>query len=529
MHYSSPRTENFPVLIAQVDTPQAENTGDFYYRTYAPGIGMARCEAVYALSLTSVHRLKQDVMREAGVLIINNLCDADLLPVIRERKAAGKLTVYELCDDLDDIPPSNPIRGFYSQSKNLLLIKRLANYCDAVQFSSHELQGKFGYLNAVSAVFPNQMLEIPSERKENPSGMVSVGWGGSLGHFQDMKNIAGPLMEWIMKRGDVRLHLMCAAPIRALFDKLPPDKIFWSEPGSLQDYYGFVSQLDIGLAPLEDISFNRSRSDVKFLEYAANSVVPVVQSMGPYLMAVQHGKTGFLFNSTDELTVILDRLASDTTMRAKVAAAAHGYVLRERNQIDRGRDSVDFYRGLLADKGWKPGPGDGNAGEAFKQFSCSAGARKTGRSLLLGATRYEMLLTGGLLALQSDGLKALDMFQEAVLINPAPYMPYLFGASVCDDSIRSLFSAIQKNPFSITAWLCLGSAYCSRGMSTEAVDAFMTAARIFPEYEQPYIECAGYLNRIGMKQDGIDLMKRAIALIPEAIRNPRGEGSRTGR
>ena len=92
-------------------------------------------------------------MRDADVLILNNICDADLLPVIRDRKAHGKPTVYELCDDLWALPPSNPMRAFYDQSNNMLLIKRLAHYCDALQFSSPELERKFGYLNPNSAFF----------------------------------------------------------------------------------------------------------------------------------------------------------------------------------------------------------------------------------------------------------------------------------------------------------------------------------------------------------------------------------------
>jgi glycosyltransferase involved in cell wall biosynthesis len=511
-----------------MDTPQQTNTGDFYYRTYAPGIGMAHCDGVYTLNFTNVHRLKFEVMRQADVLIINNICDADILPVIRDRKAAGKLTVYEISDDLRDIPSSNPMQGFYAQSKNLLLIKRLANYCDALQFSSHELERKFGYLNGASVVFPNQMLEIPPERKTKPSEIVTVGWGGSIGHLQDMEKIANPLIDWIMSRENVRLHLMCADEIRALFDRLPGDRIIRSATGSLKDYYKFVSQLDIGLAPLEDIAFNRSRSDVKFLEYAAHTVVPVVQATGPYLMSVQHGKTGFLFNSTDELVSTLDMLASDASTRSSLAASAYKYVLQERNQIERGRDRVQFYRSLLAAAGWKPGPEGNGTGETFERLCNCVGAKKTGRNLFLSATRYELLLTAGLFALQSDKAGAGDMFREATRINPEPYMPYLFGAFVCEDKVRFLKDAIEKNPRSIVSWLALGTVYGCKGMSSEAVETFNTAACIFPGYEQPYIQCANYLNAIGMKQEGIELLKCAKAVIPEAIRDPQAQRTDRG-
>ena len=122
---------NPPLLIAQVDVAQNESGGDFYYRTYAPGVGMAHCDGIYVVNAGNVHRLKHELMQEADILILNNICDADFLPIIRDRKAGGKITVYELCDDLDDIPASSPVRAFYAQPKNMLLIKRLAHYCDA--------------------------------------------------------------------------------------------------------------------------------------------------------------------------------------------------------------------------------------------------------------------------------------------------------------------------------------------------------------------------------------------------------------
>ena len=121
-------------------------------------------------------------------------------------------------------------------------------------------------------------------------------------------------------------------------------------PGSLDDYYSFVSHLDIGLAPLEDTAFNQSRSDVKFLEYAACGAVPVVQATGPYLLSVKQGRTGFLFNTPDELISTLEHLASDASSRIAVSASARQYVLQERNYLDRGKDRVEFYRGLIPAK-----------------------------------------------------------------------------------------------------------------------------------------------------------------------------------
>jgi glycosyltransferase involved in cell wall biosynthesis len=524
-----------PLLIAQVDSTQDETTGDFYYRTIAPGAGMACCEGVHVVNLVNFHRLRSELMLDADVLVLNNICDADLLPVIRDRKARGKLTVYELCDDLGALSPSNPMRAFYHQTNNLLLIKRLAHYCDALQFSSPELKCKYGYLNRTCCVFPNQILAPPPARRQESGEIVVIGWGGSIGHLHDMEKISDRLIHWIMSRDNVHLYLMCADPIWELFEALPEDRKRRFATGSVDDYYSFVSHLDIGLAPLEDTAFNRSRSDVKFLEYAACGAVPVVQAAGPYLLSVKQGKTGFLFKTPDELIATLDNLASDASLRIAVSASARQYVLQERNYLDRGRDRVEFYRSLLPANAGKRNdriitagnygcdlPG-GTAEGTFACLSNCAGAKKTGRHILLSSTRYELLLQAGVLGLNSPNpSEAWNMFQEAIDMEPSIYLPYLFGAFVSHDPIQTLKKAIERNPSSIVSWISLGRAHAclSKGGTEKALESFKAAARIFPEYERPYIECANCLKNKGFEKEGIAMLKKAIELIPKAIREP---------
>ncbi len=514
-----PRTweNDSPLLVVQVDVPQEENTGDYYYRAYAPGIGMAQCEGVYTLNLTNVHRMKHELMRRADVLVLNNICDADILPIVRERKKGGKITIYELGDDLADMPVSYSLKAFYSDPKNLLLIKRLANYCDALQFSSPELQRKYGYLNAVSEVFPNHILEMPAERNEESAQELIVGWGGSFGHLEDIKKISGPLMDWILSRNGVRLHLMCAEPLRRIFDRLPESRLRWFLPGTLKEYYRFVSTLHIGLAPLEDTPFNRSRSDIKFLEYGAHGVVPLLQATGPYLVSVQDGKTGFLYKSVDELLSILNRLATEPSMRIEAARAARNYVLSERDQLKRGYERVAFYRGLYAAENGPRLRGK-EAEDLFEECCKIDGAQRSGKNAFLRATNFESLLTNGLLLL-ADRPRAWEMFREAIRVAPINYMPYLFGAGVSNDPTGLLKKATEINPRSIVSWLNLAWEHGRKTNTEETIKCFHRAANIFPEFEYPYIECANYLNSIGMASEGASLLKVALGLIPEVIRS----------
>ncbi len=510
---------DIPWLIAQMDYARDETSGDFYYRTVVPGVGMAYWDGVYVVNLVSMHRLCHRVMRDADILVLNNICDADLLPVIRGRKERGKLTIFEIADDIEAPPKASPASGFYQQSNNLLLLKRLAHYCDALQFGTPMLQSKYGYLNSRTRVFPNQMLVEPLERPDRTGEKVLVGWGGSISHYRDMARVSNHLVRWIVSRDDVDLCLMCSDEIWGLFENLPAGRKRRFPVGSINDYYRFVSHLDIGLAPMEDTPFNRSRADIKALEYAAHGAVPVVQAIGQYLRCIEHGRTGFLFNTPDELVSTLDHLVSDASMRSRVAASAREYVLRERNALQHGKARLDFYRGLIAETGEGGTPPVRGAADIFAELSGWAGAIQTGRHLLLSRTRYELLLeSGGLASELGDPAKAWNRYLEAAELEPSQHVPYLLGAFASGDPIETLKKALERNPHSLASYIQLGGACLSNGMPRDALAYFKAAAAIFPEYELPYIGCACCLREMGLESEATLLLRRAIDLIPKAIR-----------
>ena len=516
-----PRT--VPLLIAQVDTAQDETTGDFYYRTFAPGAGMATCENAFTVTLTNLHRARDLVMRSADVLVLNNLCDPDVLPLVKERKDRNQPTVFELCDDLDDTPEGSPIAAFYRNPENSLLIKRIAHYCDAIQFSSDELQRKYGYLNPRSMVFPNQILDLPPKRRYREDKEIVLGWGGSLGHLDDLKKIADPLIRWIRSKENVRLHLMCGDKLWELFDALPERFKKRVQPGPLADYYHFVNSIDIGIAPLKDTPFNRSRSDVKFLEFAAHGVVPVMQASGPYLASVRHGETGFLFGSTEELLAILDSLAGNFSARVAVATAARDYVARERLQGPDGKKRVDFYRALVDERSAASGNRNG-CRSTFESLARMDGARTRGRHLMMCSTRFELLLYGGMLASNlSDAAKARRMFTEAAQLEPASHLPHLYGAYLSGDILDSLKRAGARNPRSVKSWMLMGEEYARRDDLVNAMDCFKTATEIFPQYELPFLKVAGLLRKAGLEQEALPLMMEAKQLMLP-LANPRAAG-----
>ena len=512
--HSNRIVDNSTLLVVQVEPPQQEDGGDYYYRTYAPGLAMAREKGIYVINLTNVHRHKEDIMRKADVLILKNICDADILPLIKERKQQKRLTVYELADDICEVPSWNPVHFFYKDQENLLLFKKLASYCDTMQFSVPELQRLYSYLTHCSAVFSNQITDVPSERNYKNYKKIVIGWGGSHGHLEDMAQFAEPLIDWIISRDNIKLFLMCSDPIWSLFENLPKVRKQRFKTGSLSDYYTFLKQIDIGLAPLKNTGFNRSRSDVKFLEYAVFGVVPVVQVAVPYVSTVKNGETGFLFEDTAGMLDILDVLVDDIACIPQVARAAREYVIKERLQQAHSQERTVFYRTQLSMLN------NGNvekadAGSIFESFADIKGAVRDGRYLRLLSTRFENLLHDGLVLSQVEGEKVLawSAFSEASRAEPGNYLPYLFGASCSKDMAGCLAQAVEINPHSLKSWILMGEEYARQGDILKSIKCFESAAKIFPEYEIPYLRAAALLQKLGHKEESADLNEKAQGLI----------------
>jgi glycosyltransferase involved in cell wall biosynthesis len=104
-----------------------------------------------------------------------------------------------------------------------------------------------------------------------------------------------------------------ADPARSRHTRWQPD---------LWDFYAGVD-FDIGVAPLDPAGkFNRSKSALRALEYAARGIPVVASNCEAYRGFVQHGVTGFLVKYDHEWGRYLRDLVNDEAMRTEMGAAA---------------------------------------------------------------------------------------------------------------------------------------------------------------------------------------------------------------
>jgi len=501
-------------LIAQLDAMHQSRGGDWYYRTFAPGRALAEIDGIFVINVDQAHRRLQQICLDADVLVINGVCSSDLLPVMAERRRRGRLSVFEINDDVQEMAPSNPLARFFAVPENVRLFRRLALFADAVQYSVPELDRLYGALNRRGRVFLNQMVAVPPLPDRPSGGPVTIGWGGSAGHFEDVAEVAPVLLDVLERHPQARLALMCSDRIWSLFDALADERKRRTPTGSVQDYYGFLSTLDIGIAPNRDHGFNRSRSDVKFIEYAAHGAAPVLQRSTPYLQSVVHEQNGYLFGDPGELGSLLERLLTDDSERRRLREAAHAYVRAQRMLAPHARERFDFYAELLPER-----PAGSRPEQSFEELAQLAGAERDGRHLMLAHTRYESLLHDGLLALQTgrEVQRGAALLRQAAELEPGQASPHLYLGVLTRDRAE-LELATKKDPRSLQAALALGDLLFEQGERHAALQQFLAAAELAPGYEVPFGRVAGVLRQAGAHAEAAEFERigqnMAAALSP---------------
>ncbi len=283
--------------------------------------------------------------------------------------------------------------------------------------------------------------------------------------------------------------------------------------GEIDAYYAFVSDLDIGIAPLQDTGFNRCRSDVKFLEFALHGAAPVVQDLAPYSGTVRHGETGLLVDGPDALVAALDQLIAAPALRAAIAARAQAYVEGERNGATAAAQRLAFYRALLP-TGDEPARAE-RAATLCETLAAMDGGEAVGRHLSLGFGHYEELVRQALtLGNANRPGDAMRLLEQAAALQADAYQPWAFSALFAGRDRRRDFlqRALEREPRSLSCWIDLGDELHDAGAVDGALRAYSGAAEIEPTFDQAYAKTALLLGKLGRHAEALEFGSIAHAI-----------------
>lgn len=232
--------------------------------------------------------------------------------------------IYEIDDDLIDIPKWNFASGYYNKNREncLSIIRKSFGVTTSTEFLAKKLRP----YNKNIVVNPNHLPkfmwgEVPEIKEKNKKPRIL--WAGSANHFATTKSgqeggdFGNELLDFIKKTTDIYEWLFVGALPNELIEI--KDKITFYPWKGMFEYPMFMKSLnaDIGLAPLIKHDFNRSKSNIKAKEYVAAGIPGIYTNITPY--------ENLTFTcDTDECIIdSIEKMANDDDYRKEVFDKDH--------------------------------------------------------------------------------------------------------------------------------------------------------------------------------------------------------------
>lgn len=249
--------------------------------------------------------------------------------------------VVEVDDNYIDVPPWNEAyRSFSNGSSYRRISLDCMRNADALVVTTPHLGRTYGAINDNVYVVENS-LDFKGDRKFVGWDTVSVrkhqgtrlGWIGGRSHFEDLMMVAPVLRKLLLAHPDVTLCLVNSAiqkSCQALGRPYPFEGLknvhYADRSVAINRYAKFMASFgfDIGIAPLVDCNFNRSKSNLRWLEYSALGVPCVATDISHFNQSIIHGEDGFLVkdNDPDRWYATLENLIEDVHLRERVGRQA---------------------------------------------------------------------------------------------------------------------------------------------------------------------------------------------------------------
>lgn len=323
------------LTICQGETPST------HIRLYDPLGRMTRAGRLQwrKAYLASLSRAEIDW---ADLILLQRLDSPAGFDAIEIAHLYGKPVIYDTDDNWVDPPPAyHPAYVYHSSILVRNTVERYLSKADLVTVSTPALAEAFGRFQDRILVVPNTVdFEPPPEAAGREGPCVRIGYAGTRTHEGDFEVVVPALLRLRREFGK-RIALVFLGCLPAGLD--PSEVELW---GFSDDYKGYLARLaglgiQIALAPLRDNSFNRFKSNIKYLEYSLAGAAGVYSQSPAYEGSVQHGVTGLLVAHTEQAWYeAVKSLVQEPFLRKRLAAAARRDV-QERFSPEHTRQAWD--------------------------------------------------------------------------------------------------------------------------------------------------------------------------------------------
>jgi glycosyltransferase involved in cell wall biosynthesis len=220
-------------------------------------------------------------LKGCDVVHVYRLAAPDTQALLKELIRNGTAITYDNDDDFAALPKQSPTYkklGGLMGHRIFTLSVGVARMARVFTTTSEILAARYRNAGVERVeVIPNHLAREFDRPRPGHAGIV-IGWVAGGEHAVELAHIdlVGVLERLIKRYPEVRVETIGVK--LPLSERYRHDKQvhFLALPER-------VGKFDIGIAPLADVAWNRSRSDIKVKEYAASGVPWLASPVGPYV------------------------------------------------------------------------------------------------------------------------------------------------------------------------------------------------------------------------------------------------------
>ena len=314
-----------------------DKSGCGYWRMVVPARYMD--EEKYHLECAEVE-VVYDYLLEYDTIVVQRVHNWAEFYVIEKLKRAGKRVVYDIDDDIFNIPPDNPASQIILPDHQGAA-RAIMNVADLITTPSEVIRERFGFPDK-TVVIPNA-LDLDDgypvlsgddaedlDKISSPDEWRRILWQGSPTHAQDWFECAQAVDQVMEMNDDVRLTILGFLPPVVQSFVEDESRPWWSarvefEPFSeVETYIQTTKHLraEVALAPLTDHPFNAAKSALKFVEYSAVGAPCVASNVTPYKEVMRDGENGRLASTPAEWLECIQMLLDSGSERVNMVREA---------------------------------------------------------------------------------------------------------------------------------------------------------------------------------------------------------------
>ncbi len=288
-------------------------------------------EAVGQGDYATMYRITNDIwaaLRQSDAVVFGMIhCRAalDLFESVIELRDSGNLrnvpVMMEIDDNILSVPVQNPAFAAYAPGSEIRKVtERQLRISDGIIVSTPYLHDIYREYNPSVYVVPNSIdFDLWGRLKNKPKPGIRIGWSGGAAHREDLAIIEDVIPRVLDAHRDVKFVFFHGlAEFMFDLEKKYPGRIELHKKWvDIDKYPATIAGMDwdICLAPLIDSSFNRAKSNLRWLEGAALGTPCIASNVGHFAETITNHTDGILCDTPADWFKYLSRLITDKRLR----------------------------------------------------------------------------------------------------------------------------------------------------------------------------------------------------------------------